>query len=154
MNNMPNFAKEDYQKIVETLALIAWKIELQENLHRGRAFNLAINTTVAVAENFAVKPFEKKLAQDLQTFLQNLPEDRQTISEFEQTRSVREKVRDVIRLFMTQAENSQVRVFANFLFRFASRLTEVSGQSFAGMGRKLDAGEAEILIDIRDELPR
>jgi plasmid stabilization system protein ParE len=154
MNNTPNFAKEDYRKIVETLALIAWKIELQENLHRGKAFKLAINTTVAVAENFAVKPFEKKLAQDLKIFLQQLPDNPHVISEFEQIHSVREKVRDVIRLFLTQAENSQVRVFANFLFRFASRLTEVSGQSFAGMGRKLDAGEAEILIEIRDELPR
>lgn len=154
MNKMPNFDQEDYQKVVEILALIAWKIELQEKQYRPRVLYLAVNTAVAAAENFAVKPFEKKICKDLKQFLTQLIADPTRMEEFSRVHSIREQLRDVIRLFLTQAENSEVRVFSNFLYRFASRLSEISGQSFAGMGRQLDAGEAEILLEIRDELPR
>ena len=150
-----NFLSSDeFNKVVEIVALIAWKIELQERQHNPKAFKLAINTINGVAENFASRPLEVKIAQELKIFLARLCDDFTKMEEFTQIRSIKDKLRDVIRLFMTQAEDREVRIFSTFLYRVASRLTEVSGSSFAGMGRRLDSKEAEILIDIRDELPR
>lgn len=154
-NGMINeFSPEEQNSVIELLALIAWKIELQEKQHNPKALKLAFNTTVATAKNFAVKPYETGLCEDLQTFLHQIPGNLQLIDEFNRTRSIKEKLRDVIRLFLTHKESNEVRVFCNFLYRYAARLSEVSGESFAGMGKRLDASEAEILMEIRDELPR
>ncbi|GEM_PF-5643678 len=148
-----NFKEPEIARIVSLLALIAWKIELKEFYRQDRAMKMAINTTLSAARNFAGEPFEKNLCDELQKFLEILPLNEGLINEFNRTHSLREPLREVVKLFLTQAENREVRSFTNFLYRFASRLTEVSGKSFAGMGRRLDAAEAEILLEIRDELP-
>lgn len=152
MISKKTLSADQYNSILEILALIAWKIELQEQKNE-KSLKLALNTVASVAESFAFKPFETNLKNDLKPYLESAINSPGKIDEFNNVHSIREKLRDVVRLILAMAEPNEVRVFSDFVYRFAYRLSEVSGSTFSGLGKKLDADEATILLEIKEELP-
>lgn len=147
-----SFDAAQYEIILELVALIAWKIELQELQQNSKKQKLAMNTLVSVAENFAFKPFEKALQADIKGYFSVLLADKDRVEKFNRTKSVRPLLEKVLAMVSEKANESELRIFKEFLYRFAYRLSEVSGEEFAGLGKGLDAVEAEVLIEIRDLL--
>lgn len=154
MISKSSFSKDQYNQILDVLALIAWKIELQEHQENSRNLNLAINTVISVADNFAFKPFETSLKSDLRPYLELLINDEDRKREFSEVQSIRESLRSVLKFYSALSEEREKKIFSDFVFRFASRLSEVSGQTFAGFKKRLDAGEATILLHIKEEFSK
>ncbi|GAB4266927.1 MAG: hypothetical protein Kow0029_01020 [Candidatus Rifleibacteriota bacterium] len=154
MISKKSLTKDQYDSFLELLAFIAWKLELKELRNNPKNLKLGINTAISIAETYAQNDLEISLKNDLRPYLEKMTADPQMFEELGNDHAFREKLREVFRFMQVSAENREIRSFSNFIYRFAYKLSEASGSTFSGLGKKVDAGEAEFLLVLKDELPR
>jgi len=145
------FSIDEYQTMLELLAVLSWRLRLIPKPENDKKFRLALIAIKSVAESNAHNEFLRDVVSNLSDYLQTTQNDTVFIKESLEG----DKLLNLLRSCRTKLEQNPdgraYKLFADFTYRFAYKLAGLSGRGFTGMGSNVGAGDAETLLLVRSE---
>ncbi|MBU1108045.1 MAG: hypothetical protein KKB51_15340 [Candidatus Riflebacteria bacterium] len=149
---MPAFSIKENQLITDLLSIIALKLVLLPKPDNERKLRMAAISITSAAESYINQDSLRPSVSALKDFVIKAVDNESYIKMAEGEKALKQKLEEFSELLLQKVEAPKQKGMRTFIYRYAYKLASMAGKEFANIGRNVSAGDAEVLLVIRDVL--